>query len=109
MTNLIVYEEDATNEEEEEEEEAESYSEPPEEAKLFFGNLPYDFDSGKLANLFNSAEVVDIVEVIYNKDTEQSRGFGFVTMSTQKQDLSRRALTVNKASPRGSQPEKRVI
>ncbi|CAH1430408.1 unnamed protein product [Lactuca virosa] len=57
-----VHEEDATNEEEEEE--AESYSEPPEEAKLFVGNLPYDFDSEKLANLFNSAGVVDIAEIL---------------------------------------------
>lgn len=57
-----VDEEDATNEEGEEEEE--SYSEPPEEAKLFVGNLPYDFDSEKLANLFNSAGVVDIAEVL---------------------------------------------
>ncbi|XP_052626880.1 RNA-binding protein CP31B, chloroplastic-like [Lactuca sativa] len=113
-----VHEEDATNEEEEEE--AESYSEPPEEAKLFVGNLPYDFDSEKLANLFNSVGVVDITEVIYNRDTEQSRGFGFVTMSTVEEadkvvekfngyDLSGRALTVNKAAPRGSQPEKRVV
>ncbi|KAL7615447.1 hypothetical protein Lser_V15G07794 [Lactuca serriola] len=113
-----VDEEDATNEEGEEEEE--SYSEPPEEAKLFVGNLPYDFDSEKLANLFNSAGVVDIAEVIYNRDTEQSRGFGFVTMSTVEEaekavekfngyDLSGRALTVNKAAPRGSQPERRVV
>ncbi|CAH1447570.1 unnamed protein product [Lactuca virosa] len=74
----------------------------------------------KLANLFNSAGVVDIAEVIYNRDTEQSRGFGFVTMSTVEEaekvvdkfngyDLSGRALTVNKAAPRGSQPEKRVV
>ncbi|KAI3520727.1 hypothetical protein L1887_10177 [Cichorium endivia] len=121
-----VDEEDATNEEEEEEEEEaaeaeeESYSEPPEGAKIFVGNLPYDFDSEKLANLFNSAGVVDIAEVIYNRDTEQSRGFGFVTMSTLEEaeqavekfngyDLSGRLLTVNKAAPRGSQPERRVV
>nr|KAJ0222395.1 hypothetical protein LSAT_V11C200097640 [Lactuca sativa] len=113
-----VHEEDATNEKEEEE--TKSYSEPPEEAKLFVGNIPYDFDNEKLANLFNSAGVVDISEVIYNRDTKQSRGFGFVTMSTVEEaekdvekfngyDLSGRALTVNKAAPRGSQPEKRVV
>ncbi|KAI3748105.1 hypothetical protein L6452_10980 [Arctium lappa] len=115
---------DAINEEEggeeEEEEEEESYSEPPEDAKIFVGNLPYDYDSDKLANLFSSAGVVEIAEVIYNRDTEQSRGFGFVTMSTVEEaekavdkfnghDLSGRLLTVNKAAPRGSQPERRVV
>ncbi|KAI7746418.1 hypothetical protein M8C21_033648 [Ambrosia artemisiifolia] len=100
--------------------EEESYSEPPEDAKIFVGNLPYDFDSENLAQLFSSAGVVDISEVIYNRDTEQSRGFGFVTMSTVEEaekavetfngyDLSGRLLTVNKAAPRGSQPERRVV
>nr|KAJ0200240.1 hypothetical protein LSAT_V11C600306150 [Lactuca sativa] len=84
MGFIVDNEEDATNEEEEEE--AESYLEAPEEAKLFVGNLPYDFDRDKLANLFNSVRVVDIAE-----------------------DLSGRALTVNKAAPRGSQPEKLVV
>lgn len=54
--------EDETNEEEGEVEE-ETYSEPPEEAKLFVGNLPYDYDSEKLAQLFNSSGTVDIAEV----------------------------------------------
>lgn len=37
--------------------------EPPEEAKLFVGNLPYDFDSQKLAMLFEQAGTVEIAEV----------------------------------------------
>jgi nucleolin len=66
----------ASEEEEEEEEEEESsgdgdvvggeeelYPEPPEEAKLYVGNLPYDVDSEKLANIFNEAGVVEIAEV----------------------------------------------
>ncbi|XP_076912353.1 28 kDa ribonucleoprotein, chloroplastic-like [Bidens hawaiensis] len=108
------------SEADEQEEEVESYSEPPEDAKLFVGNLPYDFDSENLAQLFNSAGVVEIAEVIYNRDTEQSRGFGFVTLSTVEEaekaveafngyDLSGRLLTVNKAAPRGSQPKRRVV
>ncbi|KAI3474942.1 hypothetical protein Pfo_030253 [Paulownia fortunei] len=94
-----------------------SYSEPPEEAKLFVGNLPYDVDSEKLAQLFDQAGVVEISEVIYNRQTDQSRGFGFVTMSTVEEaekavemfnryDINGRLLTVNKAAPRGSQPER---
>lgn len=41
----------------------ESYPEPPEEAKLFVGNLPYDMDSEQLAKLFDKAGVVEISEV----------------------------------------------
>ncbi|OMP14032.1 hypothetical protein COLO4_00395 [Corchorus olitorius] len=66
-------------------EEEESIPEPPEEAKLFVGNLPYDVDSQSLAMLFDKAGTVEIAEVIYNRETEQSRGFGFVTMSTVEQ------------------------
>ncbi|URE04617.1 31 kDa ribonucleoprotein, chloroplastic [Musa troglodytarum] len=103
--------------EEEEEEEEEAYVEPPEEAKLFVGNLPYDYDSEKLAHLFEEAGVVEVAEVIYNRQTDQSRGFGFVTMSTieeagkavemfHRYEISGRLLTVNKAAPRGARVER---
>lgn len=52
----------AQGEGQEEEEEA-AYAEPPEEAKLFVGNLPYDMDSEKLALLFEKAGVVEVAEV----------------------------------------------
>ncbi|KAK1258195.1 hypothetical protein QJS04_geneDACA021085 [Acorus gramineus] len=102
---------------EEDEVEEESYVEPPEEAKLFVGNLPYDLDSERLAALFDKAGVVEVAEVIYNRETDRSRGFGFVTMSTieeaekavemfNRYDVNGRLLTVNKAAPRGSQPER---
>ncbi|KAF3444538.1 hypothetical protein FNV43_RR14230 [Rhamnella rubrinervis] len=95
----------------------EIYPEPPEEAKLFVGNLPYDVDSERLAQIFNDAGVVEIAEVIYNRETDQSRGFGFVTLSTVEEaekavemfngyDIDGRSLTVNKAAPRGSRPER---
>ncbi|XP_022729366.1 28 kDa ribonucleoprotein, chloroplastic-like [Durio zibethinus] len=94
-------------------EEKDSPPEPPGEAKLFVGNLPYDVDSESLAMLFQKAGTVEIAEVIYNRETEQSRGFGFVTMSTieeaekatelfNRYDLNGRLLTVNRAAPRGS-------
>ncbi|CAN8274009.1 unnamed protein product [Cochlearia groenlandica] len=93
------------------------FPEPPEEAKLFVGNLTYDVDSQALAMLFEQAGTVEIAEVIYNRETDQSRGFGFVTMSTvdeaekaveklNRYDLNGRLLTVNKAAPRGSRPER---
>lgn len=97
--------------------ETEEYSEPPEDAKIFVGNLPYDVDSEQLAQLFQQAGVVEISEVIYNRETDQSRGFGFVTMSTVEEaekavemlhqyELGGRFLTVNKAAPKGSRPER---
>ncbi|CAO2180438.1 unnamed protein product [Urochloa humidicola] len=112
----------ASGEEEEEasaavEEEVGEYVEPPEEAKVYVGNLPYDVDSERLAQLFEQAGVVEVAEVIYNRETDQSRGFGFVTMSTieeaekavemfHRYDVNGRLLTVNKAAPRGSRVER---
>ncbi|URD82076.1 31 kDa ribonucleoprotein, chloroplastic [Musa troglodytarum] len=95
----------------------EPYGEPAEEAKLFVGNLPYDMDSEKLAQLFDRAGVVEVAEVIYNRGTDQSRGFGFVSMSTieeadkavemfHRSEISGRLLTVNKAAPRGRRVER---
>ncbi|XP_059289337.1 28 kDa ribonucleoprotein, chloroplastic-like [Lycium barbarum] len=97
--------------------EVEEYQEPSEDAKLFVGNLPYEIDSEGLAQLFQQAGVVEIAEVIYNRETDRSRGFGFVTMSTVEEaekavvllnryDLNGRLLTVNKAARRGEQPER---
>ncbi|KAF0898384.1 hypothetical protein E2562_007226 [Oryza meyeriana var. granulata] len=100
------------------EEEVEEFAaEPPEEAKVYVGNLPYDVDSEGLAQLFDQAGVVEIAEVIYNRETGQSRGFGFVTMSTVEEadkaiemlnryDISGRLLNVNRAAPRGSRVER---
>ncbi|RCV10706.1 hypothetical protein SETIT_2G130500v2 [Setaria italica] len=111
----------ASGEEEEdaavEEEEVGEYVEPPEEAKVYVGNLPYDVDSERLAQLFEQAGVVEVAEVIYNRETDRSRGFGFVTMSTVEEaekavemfhryDVNGRLLTVNKAAPRGSRVER---
>ncbi|KAK7281978.1 hypothetical protein RIF29_10403 [Crotalaria pallida] len=104
-------------EEEEEEVFGGDYSEPPEDAKVFVGNLPYDADSEKLAVLFEEAGTVEVAEVIYNRETNQSRGFGFVSFSTVEEaekavekfnrySLDGRLLTVNKASPRGSRAER---
>lgn len=91
--------------------------EPVEEVKIFVGNLPFDVDSEKLASLFDQAGTVEVAEVIYNRVTDRSRGFGFVTMSTLEEvekavemfsgyELNGRVLTVNKAAPKGAQPER---
>ncbi|XP_058763303.1 28 kDa ribonucleoprotein, chloroplastic-like [Vicia villosa] len=90
-----------------------------EELKIFVGNLPFDVDSERLAGLFEQTPgTVEVAEVIYNRETDRSRGFGFVTMSTADEveravnkysgyELDGRLLTVNKAAPRGGpRPER---
>ncbi|XP_010253722.1 PREDICTED: 29 kDa ribonucleoprotein A, chloroplastic-like [Nelumbo nucifera] len=78
--------------------------------KLFVGNLPFSVDSAGLAGLFEQAGNVEMVEVIYDKQTGRSRGFGFVTMSTVEEveaavqqfngyELEGRAIRVNSGPP----------
>ncbi|XP_074581764.1 28 kDa ribonucleoprotein, chloroplastic-like [Curcuma longa] len=85
---------------------------PPDKIKLYVGNLPYNVGSQKLSLLFEKAGAVEVAEVIYNRLTGQSRGFGFVTMSTAQEaekalkmfnnyEFDGRLLTVNKAAPKG--------
>ncbi|XP_078429288.1 RNA-binding (RRM/RBD/RNP motifs) family protein [Wolffia australiana] len=50
--------------------------------KLYFGNLPYNCDSAQLAGIIQEFATPEMVEVLYDKDTGRSRGFGFVTMSS---------------------------
>lgn len=78
--------------------------------KLFVGNLPFSVDSAALAALFERAGNVEMVEVIYDKFSGRSRGFGFVTMSTVEEveaaaqqfngyELDGRVLRVNSGPP----------
>ncbi|KAG6554440.1 hypothetical protein Mapa_004357 [Marchantia paleacea] len=50
--------------------------------KLYVGNLPWAVHSQQLAEIFQEYGNVELVEVIYDRDTQKSRGFAFVTMST---------------------------
>ncbi|KAG8099294.1 hypothetical protein GUJ93_ZPchr0013g36750 [Zizania palustris] len=59
-----------------------SEGELSEDLKVFVGNLPFNVDSAQLAGLFEQAGGVEMVEVVYDRVTGRSRGFGFVTMST---------------------------
>ncbi|KAK8477630.1 hypothetical protein V6N13_059900 [Hibiscus sabdariffa] len=100
-------EEDLFSGDEDGEEEAPDFSP---DLKLFVGNLPFSVDSAQLADLFGSAGVVEMAEVIYDKVTGRSRGFAFVTMSTIEEveaaeqqfngyELEGRALRVNSGPP----------
>ena len=78
---------------------------------LFVGNLPFDVDDTQLAQLFAQAGTVTSAHVVINKFSGQSRGYGFVEMSSDAEaaqavsllhgrEVSGRALTVNEARPR---------
>lgn len=69
-------------EEEVEETKALSAGSNGEGGRLYVGNLPYSMDSSQLAQLFGEAGTVVSVEVIYDRVTDRSRGFGFVTMGS---------------------------
>ncbi len=79
--------------------------------KLYVGNLGYDVNEADLEQLFAQHGTVESAVVITDKMTGQSKGFGFVEMSTDQeaqtaiselngQDLNGRPLTVNEAKPR---------
>ena len=78
--------------------------------RLFVGNLPYNVTSEDLERTFSEAGTVTSARVITDRETGQSRGFGFVEMGSaadgQKaitmwtgQELNGRTLTVNEARP----------
>src|SRR2546425_5294397 len=81
------------------------------ESKLYVGNLPYTIGEDDLRQLFSQAGEIKEVALITDRDTRQSKGFGFVEMATQAEaekaihmfndyDLDGRRLTVNMARPR---------
>ncbi len=55
------------------------------EKKLFVGSLPYSMKDEELRELFVQAGEVVSANVIRDRITDQSRGFGFVEMATEEQ------------------------
>lgn len=83
--------------------------------KLYVGNLSYDVKSQDLQQLFGTYGNVVSADVIMDRDTGRSKGFGFVEMSSDAeaqaaiaalngQVQNDRALTVNEARPREERP-----
>ena len=81
--------------------------------KLYVGNLAFTMTEGELEDLFRQVGEVTEVQIIFDKFTNRSRGFAFVTMATDAeataavnrfhgQSIEGRALTVNEARPRES-------
>ncbi len=85
------------------------------EAKLYVGNLPYSTVDADLQTLFSQAGTVKSAQVIKDRQSGRSKGFGFVEMSSAEEaqsaitmfhgkDYSGRPLTVNIARPREDRP-----
>ena len=79
-------------------------------SKLYVGGLPYSVTEGRLQELFATHGTVQSANVISDKFTGQSRGFGFVEMSSASEaqkaieslngtQFEGRSLTVNEAKP----------
>jgi RNA recognition motif-containing protein len=79
--------------------------------KLYVGNLTYETTGSDLQRLFEAHGTVQSAEVIADRETGRSKGFGFVEMGSDAeaqaaiqalngQDLNGRQLTVNEAKPR---------
>jgi RNA recognition motif-containing protein len=78
---------------------------------IYVGNLSFDTTESELRDAFMQYGQVDSVNIIMDRETGRSRGFGFVEMPSDEeakaaieglnlQRLGSRALTVNEARPR---------
>jgi RNA recognition motif-containing protein len=79
--------------------------------KLYVGNLSYDVTDSQLEQMCAPHGTVESAQVIMDRDTGRSKGFGFVEMKTDQeaqaviaalngQQSGGRSLTVNEAKPR---------
>jgi RNA recognition motif-containing protein len=79
--------------------------------KLYVGNLTYGVTDSDLQQMFEAHGTVHSAQVIMDRDTGRSKGFGFVEMGSDQEaqaaiqamngkEVDGRALTVNEAKPR---------
>ena len=79
--------------------------------KLYVGNLTYGVTDSDLQQMFEAHGTVQSAQVIMDRETNRSKGFGFVEMGSDAEaqaaiaalngkDVGGRALTVNEARPR---------
>ena len=79
--------------------------------KLYVGNLPFNYDNEDLAAQFRRFGEVESAQVITDRETGRSRGFGFVELPNDDEarraieeldgsDMGGRRVNVNEARPR---------
>ena len=85
--------------------------------KIYVGNLPYSVRDNELEAMFNSYGEVTSATVIIERDTNRSKGFGFVEMSDDSEatkainemnnkEFEGRGLKVSEAKPREDKPRR---
>lgn len=83
--------------------------------KIYVGNLSYNMTSSDLEQLFSAHGQVQSAEVISDRATGRSKGFGFVEMGSDEEATAAiaalngtehdgRSLTVNEAKPKENKP-----
>jgi len=83
--------------------------------KIYVGNLSYNTTEAELESLFGAHGSVQSAQIISDKMTGRSKGFGFVEMSSDEeaqaaiaalngQEIDGRTLTVNEAKPKEDRP-----
>lgn len=86
--------------------------------KLFVGGLSYDISEDDLKEEFSKAGAVQSAQIIADRETGKSKGFGFVEMASEEeakaaiemfngQELAGRKLTVNMARPMEESPARK--
>lgn len=86
-------------------------------SKLYIGNLPYSVTDDQLRDLFSQAGTVTTANVINDKFSGRSKGFGFVEMSSLEEaekaiemfnnhQLDGRSISVNEARPKEDRPKR---
>ncbi len=84
-------------------------------SRLFVGGLPYSVNDDELRQLFEGVGTVESAQVIVDRYSNQSKGFGFVQMSTDDEtkkaieelngkEVGGRSIAVNEARPREERP-----
>lgn len=84
--------------------------------KLFIGNLPFTTDDAQLTTLFGQYGTVVSANVVFDKFTKRSKGFGFVEFTTEEEaakamqsldqyELDGRKIAVKEALPRPERPQ----
>jgi cold-inducible RNA-binding protein len=83
--------------------------------KIYVGNLSYEADNASLDQMFKPYGTVASAQVIMDRDSGRSKGFGFVEMGSSDEakaaigalngtEINGRAVTVNEAKPREDRP-----
>jgi RNA recognition motif-containing protein len=83
--------------------------------KLFVGNLPFTADDAQLTTLFGQYGTVVSANVVFDKFTKRSKGFGFVEFTTEEEaaaamqaldqyEMDGRKIAVKEALPRPERP-----